>query len=76
MSGLTKAICIRRGGHSKEHKWVGTLPAKILLIKPMFFNALNSGEAMNLYHQKEAQASRFLMQHTQKTGADPVMYSF
>ena len=44
---------------------MGALPAKIFRTKPMYFNALKSGEAMNLYHQKEARASRFLLRKTQ-----------
>lgn len=42
------------------------LPAKLFLIKPMYFNALKSGGAMILYHQKYTLASRFLMRQTQK----------
>ena len=51
---------------SGEQKWVGALPAKLFLTKPMYFNALKSGEAMILYHQKYTLASRFLMRQTQK----------
>jgi hypothetical protein len=46
----------------------GALPAKLFLIKPMYFNALKSGGAMILYHQKYTLASRFLMRQTQKPG--------
>ncbi|AKQ37676.1 hypothetical protein D7F60_18145 [Salmonella enterica] len=60
----------------ERHKWVGALPANIFLTKPMYFNALKSGGAMILYHQKYTLASRFLMRQTQKTGADPAMYGF
>ena len=44
---------------------MGALPAKLFLTKPMYFNALKSGGAMILYHQKEARASRFLLRKTQ-----------
>ncbi|EAU0090920.1 hypothetical protein YI18_26535, partial [Salmonella enterica] len=54
------------GRFVRGRKWVGALPAKLFLIKPMYFNALKSGGAMILYHQKYTLASRFLMRQTQK----------
>lgn len=63
--------CTLEHGKNKERdrdpqNWVGALPAKLFLTKPMYFNALKSGGAMILYHQKYTLASRFLMRQTQK----------
>lgn len=57
--------CTLEHGKNKERdrdpqNWVGALPAKIFLIKPMYFNALKSGEAMCLYHQMARLASQFI----------------
>ncbi|HCK6979077.1 TPA: hypothetical protein N0W96_004031 [Klebsiella oxytoca] len=61
---MKQLICANRARDTL--KWVGALPAKLFLIKPMYFNALKSGGAMILYHQKYTLASRFLMRQTQK----------
>lgn len=50
---------------------MGALPAKLFLTKSMYFNALKSGGAMILYHQKYTLASRFLMRQTQKNRGCP-----
>lgn len=52
IEGVTRE---RRDGQ----KWVGALPAKIFQTKPMYFNALKSGEAINFYNQKEARQAVF-----------------